>query len=157
MQERGARGPVATEAIYAMDRFMVGRQPILDGRLKVLGYELLFRDPAYQLCGDAKTADVLVHTCMDLGLKSLVGDKLAFVNTTKGYLVGEYDIPFPPRQTVIDALEDVPRDADVLAGCRRLAQNGYTLAADGRFAEDHDPLLELVSMIKVDVSGLSAA
>lgn len=150
----GARAPRGLEAAQVMDRFMVGRQPILDAGLNVLGYELLFRDPAYQLCGDAKTADVLVHTCMDLGLKSLVGDKLAFVNTTRAYLVGEYDIPFPPRQTVIDILEDVPRDADVVAGCRRLVQNGYTLAADGRFAGDHDPLLDLVSMIKVDVCQL---
>jgi EAL and modified HD-GYP domain-containing signal transduction protein len=44
-----------------------------------------------------------------------------------------------------------------VAGCRRLAQNGYTLAADGRAQQDYDPLLELVSMIKVDVFGLSAA
>jgi EAL and modified HD-GYP domain-containing signal transduction protein len=91
-----------------------------------------------------------------MGLSSLVGDKLAFLNTTRSYLVGEHEIPFPPRQTVIDILEDVPRDAEVVAGCRRLVQNGYTLAADGRSNLDNDPLLELVSMIKVDVLGLSA-
>jgi EAL and modified HD-GYP domain-containing signal transduction protein len=76
---------------------------------------------------------------------------------TRAYLVGEHDLPFPPRQTVIDILEDVPRDAEVVAGCRRLAQNGYTLAADGRAIrhDEVDPLLELVSMIKVDVYGLA--
>jgi EAL and modified HD-GYP domain-containing signal transduction protein len=139
-----------------MSKFMVGRQPIFDGRLAVIGYELLFRDNDARPCGDAMTADVLVHTCLDLGLNTLVSDKLAFVNTTRSYLVGEHEIPFPPRQTVIDILEDVPRDAEVVAGCRRLAQNGYTLAADGRAQQEYDPLLELVSMIKVDVYGLSA-
>jgi EAL and modified HD-GYP domain-containing signal transduction protein len=138
-----------------MSKFMVGRQPIFDARLGVVGYELLFRDDDARPCGDAMTADVLVHTCLDLGLGALVGDKLAFVNTTRSYLVGEHEIPFPPRQTVIDILEDVPRDAEVIAGCRRLAQNGYTLAADGRAQDDYDPLLELVSMIKVDVLGLA--
>ena len=140
-----------------MRKFMVGRQPIFDTRLAVVGYELLFRDSSpTRPDGDAMTADVLVHTCLDMGLSSLVGDKLAFLNTTRSYLVGEHEIPFPPRQTVIDILEDVPRDADVVAGCRRLAQNGYTLAADGRAQLQNDPLLELVSMIKVDVYGLSA-
>lgn len=139
-----------------MSKFMVGRQPIFDARLGVIGYELLFRDAAARPCGDAMTADVLVHTCLDMGLSSLVGDKLAFVNTTRSYLVGENEVPFPPRQTVIDILEDVPRDPEVVAGCRRLVQNGYTLAADGRAAQETDPILELVSMIKVDVFGLSA-
>lgn len=138
-----------------MNRFMVGRQPIFNAKLGVIGYELLFRDPASDVGGDAMTADVLVHTCIDIGLSSLVGDRLAFINTTRSYLVGEQEIPFPPRQTVIDILEDVPRDAEVVAGCRRLVQNGYTLAADGRARQEYDPLLELVSMIKVDVLGLS--
>ncbi|HTW10119.1 MAG TPA: HDOD domain-containing protein [Acidimicrobiales bacterium] len=139
-----------------MTKFMVGRQPIFDARLAVVGYELLFRDDQARPCGDAMTANVLVHSCLDLGLNTLVGDKLAFVNTTRSYLVGENEIPFPPRQTVVDILEDVPRDSEVIAGCRRLAQNGYTLAADGRFQQGVDPLLELVSMIKVDVFGLEA-
>ena len=140
-----------------MGKFIVGRQPIFDARFGVHGYELLFRDSSFSKpCGDAMTADILVHAGLDMGLTSVVGSKLAFVNTTRSYLVGENEIPFPPRQTVIDILEDVPRDDEVVAGCRRLAQNGYTLAADGRFQDDYDPLLELVSMIKVDVFGLSA-
>lgn len=139
-----------------MSKFMVGRQPIFDTRLEVVGYELLFRDSASDRPdGDAMTAHVLVH-CLDVGLNNLVGDKLAFINTTRSYLVGEHEIPFPPRQTVIDILEDVPRDSEVVAGCRRLAQNGYTLAADGRAQDQNDPLLELVSMIKIDVYGLTA-
>ena len=141
-----------------MSKFIVGRQPIFDAQLRVHGYELLFRDlGSSRPSGETMTADVLVHAGLDMGLPSLVGDKLAFINTTRSYLVGEHDIPFPPRQTVIDILEDVPRDAEVVAGCRRLAQNGYTLAADGRAIrqDEVDPLLELVSMIKVDVFGLS--
>jgi c-di-GMP-related signal transduction protein len=140
-----------------MNSFMVGRQPIFDARLGVVGYELLFRGPDARPCGDAMTAQILVRSGLDMGLASLVGDKLAFVNTTRSYLVGEHEIPFPPRQTVIDILEDVERDDEVLAGCRRLVQNGYTLCADGRSQLELDPLLELVSMIKVDVFGLAPA
>ncbi|HET9061318.1 MAG TPA: HDOD domain-containing protein [Acidimicrobiales bacterium] len=138
-----------------MAKFMVGRQPIFDVRRRVVGYELLFRGAGDDVAGDAMTADVLVRTCLDMGLTHLVGDKLAFLNTTRSYIVGDNDIPFPPRQTVLDIVEEVPGDEEVIAGCRRLAQNGYTLAADGRSREGYDPLLELVSMIKVDVSDLS--
>src|ERR1700691_3935266 len=138
-----------------MGKFMVGRQPIFDAKLAVHGYELLFCDSSFSRpSADAMTADVLVRTGLDAGFASLVGKKLAFVSATRSYLVGEHEIPFPPRQTVIDVRNDVPREAEVLAGCRRLAKSGYTFAADGRSGEEDDPLLDLVSMIKVDVFGL---
>ncbi len=140
-----------------MPKFMVARQPVFDSRLRVVGYELLFRGSDGGVTGDAMTADVLVRACLDLGLGSLVGDKLAFLNTTRTYLVGGQEIPFPPRQTVLDIVEEVTADAEVVAGCRRLVQNGYTLAADGRSQGAGDPLLEVVSIIKLDVSALSPA
>ena len=90
-----------------MSQFLVGRQPIFDANLGVRGYELLFRDPSFPgLDGDAMTADVLVHAGLDVGLRSLVGDKLAFVNATRAFLVGEQELPFPPSQTVIEVLEE---------------------------------------------------
>ena len=90
-----------------MSQFMVGRQPIFDAQLDVRGYELLFRDPASPgLDGDAMTADVLVRAGLDVGLSSLVGDKLAFVNATRAFLVGEHELPFPAGQTVGGGGED---------------------------------------------------
>ena len=134
--------------------FRVGRQPIFDSKLKVHGYELLFRgvSPAGS---DAMTADVLVHSGLDLGLPSLVGNKPAFVNTTRPYLVGEQVIPFSPGQVVVEVLEDVPRDPEVVAGCRQLTLNSYTLALDDYvWGGDDDPLLEFASIVKLDVLAL---
>jgi EAL and modified HD-GYP domain-containing signal transduction protein len=140
-----------------MSKFMVGRLPIFDAKLGVHGYELLFCDSCFSRpSADAMTADVLVHAGLDMGLASFVGSKLAFVNATRSYLVGEHEIPFPPKQTVISVLEDVPRDDEVLEGCQRLAKKGYALAADEDCGSEDDPLLELVSMVKVDVLGLSS-
>jgi EAL and modified HD-GYP domain-containing signal transduction protein len=142
-----------------MSKFMVGRQPIFDTRLDVRGYELLFRDPGNALPGgDAMTADVLVRAGLDIGLQSLVGNKLAFVNATRPFLVGEQEIPFPPEQTVVEILENVAHDADAVAGCRRLSARGYTLALDDYdWAGTNDPLLDLVSIVKLDVLALSPA
>jgi len=141
-----------------MSQFMVGRQPIFDAKLDVRGYELLFRDPSFPvLNGDAMTADVLVHAGLDVGLRSLVGDKLAFVNATRAFLVGEQEFPFPPGQTVIEVLEDVRREPEVVAGCRRLVDSGYRLALDDYVWEQDDPLLVLVSIVKLDVLALTPA
>ncbi len=138
---------------------MVGRQPIFDAELGVRGYELLFRDPSFPgLNGDAMTADVLVRSALDVGLTSLVGSKLAFVNATRAFLVGEHEVPFPARQTVVEVLEDVAHDPEVVAGCQRLVRRGYTLALDDYIWEgDDDPLLELVSIVKLDVLALTSA
>ncbi|MGH9106643.1 MAG: EAL and HDOD domain-containing protein [Acidimicrobiales bacterium] len=142
-----------------MNRFMVGRQPIFDPELDVRGYELLFRDPGTTLPGgDAMTADVLVRAGMDLGLENLVGTKLAFVNATRPFLVGEQEIPFPPEQTVIEILENVAHDAEAVSGCRWLASQGYTLALDDYdWGGRDDPLLDLVSIVKLDILALSSA
>jgi EAL and modified HD-GYP domain-containing signal transduction protein len=142
-----------------MGRFMVGRQPIFDAKLTVRGYELLYRDPVSPRPeGDVMTADVLVHAGLDLGLGSLVGAKPAFVNATRSFIVGEHEVPFSPDQAVIEVLEDVPRDLEVLAGCRRLAREGYRLALDDyTWGHDDDPLLELVSIVKLDILELTVA
>ena len=142
-----------------MDKFMVGRQPIFDAKLSVRGYELLFRCPtSLKPSGDVMTADVLVHSGLDIGLQSLVSNKLAFVNATSSFLAGEQEVPFSPRQAVIEVLKDVPRDPDVLAGCRRLVKNGYTLALDDYvWGNDDDPFLDLVSIVKLDLLTLTPA
>lgn len=141
-----------------MTRFMVGRQPIFDTKLDVRGYELLFRDPgAPRPGGDAMTADVLVRAGLDIGLGALVGNKLAFVNVTRRFLVGDQEIPFPPEQTVIEILDSLASDADAVAVCRRLVREGYTLALDDpAWASQSGPLLELISIVKLDVLALDA-
>jgi c-di-GMP phosphodiesterase len=141
-----------------MSQYMVGRQPIFDAKLRVYGYELLFRRPGSTvLDGDAMTADVLVRAGLDAGLSSLVGGKLAFVNAPRSFVVGEHDLPLPPQQTVVEILEGVRRDPEVIEGCRRLVQDGFTLALDDYlWSEGDDPMLELVTIVKLDVLALTA-
>ncbi len=136
---------------------MVGRQPIFGAHLGVRGYELLFRGPAAQMTdGVAMTADVLVRAGLDVGLGDLAGDKRVFVKAPRAFLVGEIDFPLAPRQTVIEVVNDVARSPEVVSGCRHLVQNGYSLALDHYvWDDDDDPLLELASIIKLDVLSLT--
>jgi EAL and modified HD-GYP domain-containing signal transduction protein len=135
---------------------MVGRQPIFDSGLDVFGYELLYRSQGTPApSGETMTAEVLVHAGLDLGLEGLVGTKLAFLNTPYSFLVGEYTVPISPAQVVIEVPGDVPRDEEVLEGCRKLVANGYMLALDDPvLGRDPDPLLGLASIAKLDILSL---
>ncbi len=136
---------------------MVARQPIYGANLSVRGYELLFRDQSTRTTdGIAMTADVLVRAGLDMGLGDLVGDKAVFVKAPRPFLVGDLEFPLPPRQTVIEIAQDVARTPEVVAGCRHLVQNGYALALDHYvWDDDEDPLLHMVSIIKLDVLTLN--
>lgn len=138
-------------------RVHVGRQPICDGNGKVVAYELLFRSSATAQVArfddpDAATAQVLMSTFLDLGLPDLVGEKLAFVNVGRNFLIGDLPLPVGPEQVVLEVLEDVAADEQVVAGVGRLVAAGYRIALDDVTAtRRRGPLLALASYVKLDV------
>jgi c-di-GMP-related signal transduction protein len=136
----------------------VGRQPILDRSLSVIGYELLFRHGRLaeyaRSAGDQATSRVIVNTFAEFGLERLVGPKLAFVNMTRPFLIGTLPLPFEPDEVVLEILETIAVDDELLGGLHRLLDAGYTLAIDDYRADDHErteKLLPLVAYVKVDV------
>jgi EAL and modified HD-GYP domain-containing signal transduction protein len=145
--------------VKAASRVYVGRQPIVDATQQVLGYELLFRDgPTRNEArsnGDLATTQVIVNTFIEFGLERLVGDKLAFVNVTRPFLVGTLPLPFQPNEAVLEVLEDVVFDESLQKGVRRLVDAGYRIALD-----DFVPggpttqLLPLATYVKLDVLAL---
>jgi c-di-GMP-related signal transduction protein len=135
----------------------VGRQPIFDVNREVLGYELLFRAGSAAQTADVRegnlaTAQIIVKTFAEFGIRSLVGPGLAFVNVTRPFLVGELPLPFDPGGVVLEVLEDVTPDAEVLEGCRRLVEAGYRLALDDLVPGDPRlALLEVAAYGKLDL------
>ena len=134
----------------------VGRQPIYTQQLDVFAYELLFRrgemPHAGVTDGNQATAQVLVNTFLELGLDTLVGAKRAFVNLTRDFLLQDYSLVFPTDRVVLEVLEDIAVDDDVLAALRNLSAQGYTIALDDFFYQEHlRPLVELADIIKIDV------
>jgi c-di-GMP phosphodiesterase len=134
----------------------VGRQPIYTPQLDVFAYELLFRRGEMQHAdvtdGNQATAHVLVNTFLELGLDTLVGSKRAFVNLTRDFLLQDYSLVFPADRVVLEVLEDVAVEDDVLAALRNLSAQGYIIALDDFFYQEHlRPLVELADIIKIDV------
>jgi EAL and modified HD-GYP domain-containing signal transduction protein len=143
--------------VVALD-VVVGRQPIFDGELSVFGYELLFRTlngptaaEAAGALGDQMTADVIFNS-VSIGVDRLVGNKKLFCNASRGVLTGVVPVLLPPDQTVIEVVKTVVPHGDVLAGCQRLRNEGFTLAIDDvRRCADVERFMDLASIVKVDI------
>jgi c-di-GMP-related signal transduction protein len=139
-----------------MGRVQVGRQPIFDRSLEVLGYELLFRSAdeatAAVESGDMATTRVILNTFTEFGLDRLVGGKLAFVNVTRPFVVGSMPVPFSPEVAVLELLPSVQADPMTLAGAEQLRAGGYAIALDDfAFEPERLDFLALARYVKLDM------
>ncbi len=136
----------------------VARQPIVDARGALVGYELLFRHAATagaaSAAGDAATTATILAAFAEFDPAQLLAGRPGFVNLTRAFLTGALPVPFLPRVAVLEVLETVEVDAEVVDGVRCLADRGFTIALDD-FVWSHaaEPLLEVAHIVKVDVLG----
>jgi c-di-GMP phosphodiesterase len=144
-----------------MSDLFVGRQPIFDRNLEVIGYELLYRSiqtgPANVTDGDQATTQVILNSFSQLGLESLVGSqKKAYINATRNFLVGNIPIPFPPASVVLEVLEDIVIDQELINALTALSKQGFQIALDDVTSmEQIKPLLGLAQIVKIDLMGIS--
>jgi EAL and modified HD-GYP domain-containing signal transduction protein len=133
----------------------VARQPILDRRQNIYGYELLFRsglDNAFHAANQDQASFEMLHTSLlGFGLDMLLGDKLGFVNASREVLLQEFYLVLPRDRTIIELVENVEPTPDVVEACRGLKHAGYRLALDDFVRRPAmAPLAELADVIKVD-------
>jgi len=137
----------------------VGRQPILDRQRSLYGYELLFRDGQSEVArisnAEKATWNVVTNALVDIGLDSLVGRHLAFINLTHSALTAPDMQVLPPGRVVLEVLEDVNVDTTLIEAVRALSKSGYRIALDD-FVYDPtwDPLIALSSIVKLDIRAL---
>jgi EAL and modified HD-GYP domain-containing signal transduction protein len=131
----------------------VARQPILDLRGRVHGYELLFRagpEAAFRGDGDIATRTMLDNSVI-FGLEKLTGGLPAFVNCTRESLVGEMVHVLPSGMTVLEILENLEPTQELITACRKLKSEGFRLALDDfTWKPGLEPLIHLADYIKVD-------
>jgi EAL and modified HD-GYP domain-containing signal transduction protein len=131
----------------------VARQPILDLRSKVHGYELLFRsgpEAVFRGDGDMATRTMLDSTVL-FGLGRLTAGLPAFVNCTEEALIRNWVQVLPSGMTVLEILEDIEPSRPVIEACRRLKAFGFRLALDDFvWRPGIEPLVEIADYIKVD-------
>ncbi|MFC1821852.1 EAL and HDOD domain-containing protein [Thermodesulfobacteriota bacterium] len=133
----------------------VARQPIFNKEKKIYGYELLFRDSMSNyfpdIDGNTATSKVLSNSFFTIGIEDIIGKGLAFINFTEDLLINRLPLLFPREKMVIEVLEDVEPKEDVIAACREITNQGYTLALDDFFYQSAlEPLISLSDIIKFD-------
>ncbi len=140
--------------------FFLGRQPILNREQGVVAYELLFRRAAIGPAGvtdDLSATASVITRLLELGPRNVVGDALAFLNADAAVLHGDFIELLPKEHVVLEILETVQPTPELQERVTTLARAGYTFALDD-VVDDRahlQPLLALVSIVKIDITGLA--
>ncbi|MDX6716082.1 MAG: hypothetical protein QOH30_2640 [Baekduia sp.] len=141
-----------------MPNVFIARQPIFDRDLDAVGYELLFRGANENIAvfsdHDEATSTVIMNTFTELGLDNVVGDRRAWINVTRDFLLGGLARALPRSRVVLELLEDQEVDDKLLASLDDHRASGYTIALDD-FAGNPGlfPALGHVDIVKVDLFG----
>ena len=140
----------------AISDIFLGRQPILDREQRVVAYELLFRagnTSGVTVTDDMQaTASVIHHAFSEMGVQTVLGSQLGFINISADMLLSDMVELLPRTQVVLELLETIRIDYAVIERCRGLKQLGFTLALDDFvFDDSYRPLLEMVDIVKVDL------
>jgi len=135
---------------------LIARQPIYDKRLKVFGYELLYRNNRQknsfnEQSRDYATASVIAGAFLNFGIESLTDQKIGFINFTDKFLDVECIKTLPARHLGIEILESTIPTSESLKACNELSNLGYTLALDDYVIDSvSDEFLQYAKIIKVD-------
>lgn len=138
------------------EKFYLGRQPILDRRQEIVGYELLFRSAGLDYAKfdsySHASASVITNALAAFGIQEVLGGKLGFINVHLGLLLSEMLELLPIDQSVLELLEIIKIDDKVVERCRELKQLGFRLALDDH---EYNPecvgIYEHVDIIKLDI------
>jgi c-di-GMP-related signal transduction protein len=138
----------------------VARQPILNLRGQVHGYELLFRsgpESVFRGDGDAATRTMLDNTVI-FGLEKFTAGLPAFVNCTEESLTEDLVQVLPASMTVLEILETVEPTPRLVNALVKLKSAGFRIALDDfAWRPQLAPLVELADYIKVDFILMNAA
>jgi EAL and modified HD-GYP domain-containing signal transduction protein len=138
------------------EKFFLGRQPILDRKQEIVGYELLFRsadmDHAVFESYSHASSNVITNALASFGMQEVLGGKFGFINVHLGLLLSEMLELLPIGQTVLELLEIIRLDDQVIVRCRELKKMGFLLALDDHeFDVFNNEIYNVVDIIKIDI------
>jgi c-di-GMP-related signal transduction protein len=135
----------------------VARQAIFDRKRQLHAYELLYRSngSSNQFDGTeagAATQHVISGALLSIGLENILCGKKAFLNFDHRLLSAGMHLSLPRKAIVIEILETVEPTAGLIALCRSIHEQGYSMALDDFISQpDFEPLTHIAGLIKVDM------
>lgn len=139
------------------EKYLIGRQPILNRNEEVVAYELLFRSTTALNSADVTdasqaSANVIINTLSGFGLEHLLGPHQGFINLELDLLMSDSIHILPNDRVVLELLETLQITPELVERCRELSEAGFVLALDDH---EYDPIYEalypMVRIIKVDL------
>ncbi|WP_305857257.1 EAL and HDOD domain-containing protein [Balneatrix alpica] len=141
----------------SQDSVLMARQPIFNSKMEVCAYELLFRseqDQSQALFIDAEgaTSSVILNAFTAIWDQHEAKGLPVFINLSEDFILKRHMPDLPKDRVVLEVLEDVQVSPALLEAVNELKQQGYTLALDDfTYQVELEPLIELASIIKIDV------
>ncbi len=130
----------------------LARQPILNRRGGVLGYELRYHDPAGSPHDPPSAGDhALIDALALFGAERFAGGQWAFVRCTTPMLLDELFEALPPARMVLEFPSSAEPSPRRLRAGSRLVTAGFRLAlTDFAPGSERDPLIDYADYLKID-------
>jgi EAL and modified HD-GYP domain-containing signal transduction protein len=145
----------------SLTEVFIGRQPVLDRRQTVIGYELLFRraleNRAMISSGREATAGVVCNAFAELGLAKALGSQRAFINMDEDFLCDDVVELLPSASVLLEVPAAQAGSTRLVERCRDLRSRGYQICITGITAMD-DGLVHAMAVadfVKVDTGVLA--
>lgn len=139
----------------------IGRQPIFDNMGKCISYELLYRSnhdssEALFSCNAKATARVIINLIHNIGLSSIIGNKIGYINIDEQIIMSDVFLSLPKSKFVFEILEYTKVTPEVIEKIRHLHKIGYRFALDDFSCENENIeyfklLFPYVDVIKIDL------
>ncbi len=144
-----------------MDALYIARQPIVDRKNRIFGYEILFRGekPDEEVDkGTVMTASAVNNLINVIGVENVIGLHRGIIKITPLFLKRKL-IEALPKERLIFALfeEDIRNDSELIKILKNYKAEGYTFAVNDLHNPDSIKLphiLDLISYIKIDHEAL---
>ncbi|WP_019136801.1 EAL and HDOD domain-containing protein [Cellulomonas massiliensis] len=147
-----------------LEPVLVARQAIFTSHGRPFAYQLSYRSPDRRTTAatlwsrhqhERATEHVLGATFGRANLEHVAHGRLLFVRCPRAFLVGDLPIPRRPDRLVIEVTDAHDVDAEVVAGLRRLREDGFRIALASFVDTTHQRrLLPLADFVKIDVRDL---
>lgn len=135
---------------------LLAAQPIYNRHLEVAGSELLYRDDSGKTALDigdtAATSELLFNLCTGLTEQFEQFEHPVFINVSSDFLTSGAFLPVAPDKVIIELVERIKPTPKIIESIRAWKEEGFKFALDDfEFTDDWEPLVELASIIKVDI------
>jgi len=142
---------------HLTERISLGRQPVLDKNSNIFGFEILVRSESSLASGfgdgTSASANAIMNTLSDFGLKELVGKRhKALFHVNGEILMSDMIELLPHEQVVIELHDSIHIDGAVVNRCKDLKKLGFSLAlSDFVYNPSYDSLFESIDIVKINL------